>query len=80
LISLEKNNHVSFKSQFLNEQFEIGNIYLIAMTKYIQMKGSSEFDKVDGNKHKHWEKITSHLRKEGYRFDFSKGGYLLNSR
>ncbi|MBS1779879.1 MAG: hypothetical protein JST70_11180 [Bacteroidetes bacterium] len=78
--SLEENNTVSFKSQFLNEQFEIGNLYPIPKTNYIQIKASFDFIEVEGDKHKHRNKISSHLRREGYLFHPSIGAYILNSR
>ena len=68
LTSLEENNTVSFNSQFLKEQFEIGNLYLIPKTNYIQIRASFDFIEVEGDKHKHRNKISSHLYREGYSF------------
>lgn len=67
---------IIFESPFLNQQFEAGNIYRLANTRYIRVKGSYEFNEVayeDGKKH--LSKITSQLRKENYLFDYCIGGY-----
>lgn len=58
---------VNFKFQFLNEQFQLGNIFRLPGMVAIRMRPSFEFIGVDyDNRHKHRDKISSHLRREGY--------------
>jgi len=75
--SLEQlGKEILFKSPFLDQQFEVGNIYRLANTRYIRIKGSYEFKDVayeDGKKH--LSKITGQLHKENYIFDYCVGGY-----
>lgn len=69
-------NDIVFKSAFLNEQFEIGNIYSLPNKKYIRLKGSYEFAGVEyESRKKHKDKITYQLRKEGYQYDYNNDSY-----
>jgi len=68
---------VTFESLFLNEQYESGNIYVLPGTRYLRIKGSSDFSRVTkGDGKKHLNKITSLLRKEKYRHDDCAAAYI----
>lgn len=77
-LNVLKNKTVAFKSQFLNEQLNLGNIYQVNDTQHIRIKGSFEFENVDYNHgKKHLAKITSELKKEGYVYDFCIDAYAI---
>ncbi|MGN6640579.1 MAG: hypothetical protein ACTHJ8_16830 [Mucilaginibacter sp.] len=68
---------ISFSSDFLNQQYELGNIFFEPHMFCIRLRGSFEFKDVpysDGKKFK--SKITYHLRKEGYVYNYPKDGYV----
>lgn len=72
-----RNKEISFNADFLNEQYKTGNIYYVNDLQCIQLRGSYEFIGIpyeDGKKLK--LKITYHLGKEGYVYDYGKGGYV----
>ena len=73
---LEKKG-VVFNSQFLNDQLRIGNLIWDKQTQCVRLKPSYDFTGLSNlDVRSHREKITSLLRKEGYRFDDFLYGYL----
>ncbi|MFB2118748.1 hypothetical protein [Parapedobacter sp. 2B3] len=67
---------IRFKSEFLMEQYELGNIYP-AYNGSIQLLGAFDFKGVDyDHRKKHKDKITYQLRKEGYFYSIYHDGYL----
>lgn len=66
---------IEFKSAFLNEQFKVSNVFYNRITGCIEIKPSFEFKQVPGAAHKHRDKISSQLRKEGYVYMSSLYGY-----
>lgn len=58
--------HVTFKSDFLNAEYEKGNITFNLYTQMVYLLGSYEFRLIEGDGKKHKDKITSQLKKEGY--------------
>lgn len=84
LTSMLKENFLSidlikmkFKSTFLNEQMELGNIYRLPNTNFIRTKLSMDFPDLPTAQYKKLlNKITSHLRKEGFLFDRCRDAYV----
>lgn len=69
---------IRFKSDFLTEQYKLGNIYL-ASNGSVRLPGSFEFKGIDYDLRKsHKDKITYQLRKEGYQYSSYLDGYLRN--
>ena len=67
---------IRFKSEFLTEQYKLGNIYPAANGS-VQLLGAFDFKKVDyDHRKKHKDKITYQLRKEGYQYSYYHDGYL----
>jgi hypothetical protein len=65
-----------FKSAFLTEQYRLGNIYP-ANNGSVQLLSAFDFNDVDyDHRKRHKDKITYHLRKEGYRYSIYHDGYL----
>jgi hypothetical protein len=66
---------LTFESRFLNEQFALRNIIYNPITGGVEIIGSYDFKEVAGNKHKHRDKISAALRKEGYYYNSGLLGY-----
>jgi hypothetical protein len=75
LLKLNDVNPIVFRSEFLNDQYQIGNLFLNPKTRCLIIQGSYAFVNVEGDKHKHRSKISSQLRKEGYSFIPGLDGY-----
>ncbi|RKR80726.1 hypothetical protein BDD43_0858 [Mucilaginibacter gracilis] len=75
LLRLTTPQPVVFRSEFLNEQLQIGNLFLSSGNVCVKIKWSFNFANVEGDKHKHRSKISSQLRKEGYSFIPALDGY-----
>ena len=67
---------IQFKSSFLNQQFALGNLFYNQHTRCIEIRESFNFKEVDGDKHKHRDKISAQLRKEGYGYHPGLNGYV----
>ncbi|MCU0431817.1 MAG: hypothetical protein MUC87_00010 [Bacteroidia bacterium] len=75
-----KENPIQFNSPFLNAEYQNGNIYEGPTTGMISIKGSYEFVLEDGiNAHRHRDKISAALRKEGYMYVASLMAYIRRS-
>jgi hypothetical protein len=71
---------ITFESAFLNEQYQLGNLYQVPNTSYIRAKASFEFAKIDyDDRRVHLEKISRQLRKENYIFDHCLNCYIKQS-
>lgn len=68
---------ICFKAVFLNEQFKLGNIIYKSISGSIEIIPSFEFKEVPGDKHKHRNKISAQLRKEGFQYSPGLYGYIL---
>ncbi|HXB40060.1 MAG TPA: hypothetical protein VNZ49_05925 [Bacteroidia bacterium] len=76
LAESKKLKDIQFKSEFLNQQLRLNNIYPDEITRCIKIKTSFDFIEVSGDKHKHRNKISSQLRREGYYFIPGIDGYM----
>lgn len=71
------NKKVSFQSEFLNEQYRLGNISYFPQCICMRIKGSFELAGVSyEERKKHLRKITSKLKQEDYHYDYFKYGYV----
>lgn len=76
-IELEQKTDMVFQSDFLNSQFACGNIYYNKITGGIHINNSFDFVGVEeGNAHKHRDKISRLLTKEGYKYQPESFGYV----
>jgi len=67
---------LQFKSEFLTEQYNLGNIYL-ANNGSVQLLGAFDFKDVDYDYRKsHKNKLTYQLRREGYQYSYYHVGYV----
>lgn len=66
-----------FQSTFLREQWELGNIFYNSKTHCIELLGSYDFKGVEGavKRHRHRDKISAALRKEGFSYAAHLMGY-----
>ncbi|MNV35008.1 hypothetical protein D3C71_1264440 [compost metagenome] len=68
---------IVFQSEFLNNEYQIGNIYSLPGKQCIILKGAYAFVGVKyEDRAKHRSKITGHLRKEGYIYSAFDDGYI----
>lgn len=67
---------VAFRSEFLNDQMRIGNLFFNELTGCLEIRASFDFVGVLGSKHKHRDKISAQLRKEGYIYFSALSGYI----
>lgn len=77
-VALEMLNELEivFRSDFLNQEYELGNIYALENRRLIRLRGAFEFKGVDyKHKDKHRAKIVNHLHKDGYRYNALWGAY-----
>ncbi|HAL51257.1 MULTISPECIES: hypothetical protein [Sphingobacterium] len=82
-IYLEKNRQqldsveLKFESSFLNEQLHAENIYRLPGTSFIRSKSILELPDMDTEmRKKNLNKISAHLRREGYSYDPDKDAYV----
>ena len=75
-LELEHKTDITFQSDFLNAQFACGNIYYNKISGGVHIKNSFEFIGVEGNAHKHRDKISRLLTKEGYRYQSGSFAYI----
>lgn len=66
-----------FKSDFLNEQYRLGNLICNSDKRCIEIRPSFLFNNSVGDNRKLRNKISAHLRKEGFSFDELLQGYRM---
>lgn len=66
---------IKFKSEFLQKEVKIGNIFYNKITGCVEIKPSYKFRAITGDAHKHRNKISALLRKEGYIYMPNLYGY-----
>ena len=76
LLESPQKRDINFQSAFLNEQMATGNLFLSERTGCIEILPSYDFNNVPGDKHKHRNKISAQLRKEGYVYLPALCGYI----
>jgi len=68
---------IRFKSAFLNQHFEIGNIYKMPNSLFIRCELGSDFQETNPKERKKiLSKIYSDLKKEGYTYDPCRDAYV----
>jgi len=72
---LSKDSTPVFKSDFLIEQYRLGNLAYNPGKRCIEIQPSYSFNNTNGDNHKLRNKISAYLRKEGYAFDDLLQGY-----
>lgn len=70
--------HWGFESDFLTEQYALGNIYFSPVSCCIKTLVSCDFKQIDVKPKTHLARITSALKKEGYSFSYPFNGYIYN--
>lgn len=66
---------IIFKSAFLSQEFEKGNIIFNKLTGCLEIIHSAKFKKITLDNHSHRNKLGAALRKEGYYYRSSLLGY-----
>jgi hypothetical protein len=79
-IAMKEQFSIKFKTAFLNEQLQIGNLEQLAGFPAVRIKASFDFKGVDyDERHVHRNKISSSLRKEGYVYSPQFGFYVKSN-